>query len=271
MNEIVKSAIKLCIFISLANLPFITISQLIGMDTFLDSFENPNFYLYLQGSVHSIESNIEDGTFIIFQKSSHPDFTVMERDTILLCKDDEGIVCHRIYHINCIGSVKRYHIMGNNNSLADKPIYKKVLLKLSGEALQGERGYGIESKTVLSIAEEIKEVRDLGVEIAIVIGGGNIYRGASGDVSCVEKTSADYMGMLATVINALALQGALEKLGAFTRVLSAIEMPRVAEPFIRRRAIRHNWDGFSGASSRRGLHLARRRDPNHLRPKSNQK
>ena len=121
----------------------------------------------------------------------------------------------------------------------DKPIYKKVLLKLSGEALQGKRGYGIESETVLSIAEELKEVRDLGVEIAIVIGGGNIYRGASGEVSCVEKTSADYMGMLATVINALALQGALEKLGAFTRVLSAIEMPRVAEPFIRRRAIRH--------------------------------
>lgn len=121
----------------------------------------------------------------------------------------------------------------------DKPIYKRVLLKLSGEALQGERGYGIESQTVLSIAQEIKEVRDLGVEIALVIGGGNIYRGASGDVCCVEKTSADYMGMLATVINALAFQGALEKLGGFTRVLSAIEMPRVAEPYIRRRAIRH--------------------------------
>jgi len=121
----------------------------------------------------------------------------------------------------------------------DKPIYKRVLLKLSGEALQGERGYGIDSKTVLSIAEEITEIRDLGVEIAIVMGGGNIYRGSSGDVSCVEKTSADYMGMLATVINGLALQGALEKLGAFTRVLTAIEMPRVAEPYIRRRAIRH--------------------------------
>jgi uridylate kinase len=121
----------------------------------------------------------------------------------------------------------------------EKPIYKRILLKLSGEALQGERGYGIESETVLSIAREITEVRDLGVEIALVIGGGNIYRGASGDVSCVEKTSADYMGMLATVINGLALQGALEKSGAFTRVLSAIEMPRVAEPYIRRRAIRH--------------------------------
>ena len=128
MNEIVKSAIKLCIFISLANLPFITISQLIGMDTFLDSFENPNFYLYLQDSVHSIESNIKEGTFIIFQKSSHPDFTVMERDTILLCKDDEGIVFHRVYHINCIGSVKRYHIMDNNKSLADKPIYENQII-----------------------------------------------------------------------------------------------------------------------------------------------
>jgi uridylate kinase len=121
----------------------------------------------------------------------------------------------------------------------DRPVYKRILLKLSGEALQGERGYGIESETVLSIAQEIKEVRDLGIEIAIVIGGGNIYRGSSGDICCVEKTSADYMGMLATVINSLALQGALEKFGAFTRVLSAIEMPRVAEPYIRRRAIRH--------------------------------
>lgn len=121
----------------------------------------------------------------------------------------------------------------------DRPFYKRVLLKLSGEALQGKRGFGIDSKTVMSLAEEIRDVRDLGVEIALVIGGGNIYRGASGEVSCVEKTSADYMGMLATVINGLALQGALESLGAFTRVLSAIEMPRVAEPYIRRRAIRH--------------------------------
>jgi uridylate kinase len=121
----------------------------------------------------------------------------------------------------------------------DHPIYKRVLLKLSGEALQGERGYGIDSQVVMAIAEEIKEVRDLGVEIALVIGGGNIYRGSSGDIYCVEKTSSDYMGMLATVINGLALQGALEKLGVFTRVLTAIEMPRVAEPYIRRRAIHH--------------------------------
>ncbi len=121
----------------------------------------------------------------------------------------------------------------------DTPVYKRVLLKLSGEALQGECGYGIDSSTVMSIAEEIIEVRDLKVEIGVVIGGGNIYRGASGNISCVEKTSADYMGMLATVINGLALQGALEKLGAFTRLLTSIEMPKVAEPYIRRRAIRH--------------------------------
>lgn len=121
----------------------------------------------------------------------------------------------------------------------DQPVYKRVILKLSGEALQGERGYGIDSHTVMAIADEIKELRTLKIETAIVIGGGNIYRGASGDVSCVEKTSADYMGMLATVINGLALQGALEQFGAFTRVLTAIEMPKVAEPYIRRRAIRH--------------------------------
>jgi len=117
--------------------------------------------------------------------------------------------------------------------------FKRFLLKLSGEALQGDRQYGIDSATVMKIAAEIKELKILDVEIAIVIGGGNIYRGASGDVECVEKTSADYMGMLATVINGLALQGALEKLGVYTRVLSAIEMHQLAEPYIRRRAIRH--------------------------------
>jgi len=112
-------------------------------------------------------------------------------------------------------------------------------LKLSGEALKGERSYGIDNTTVTGIADEIQEVRELGVEIAVVIGGGNIYRGSSGEVECVEKTSADYMGMLATVINGLALQGALEKLGIYTRVLTAIEMHQLAEPYIRRRAIRH--------------------------------
>ena len=117
--------------------------------------------------------------------------------------------------------------------------YKKILLKLSGESLQGKRGFGIDGLKVMTIAEEIKKVKDLGAEVAIVLGGGNIYRGSSGEVDCVEKTSADYMGMLATVINGLALQGALEKLGIFTRVMTAIEMHQLAEAYIRRRAVRH--------------------------------
>jgi uridylate kinase len=121
----------------------------------------------------------------------------------------------------------------------DRRRFRRILLKLSGEALKGERAYGIDSATVTEIADEIKGVRELGIEMAVVIGGGNIYRGASGEVECVEKTSADYMGMLATVINGLALQGALEKLGVYTRVLTAIEMHQLAEPYIRRRAIRH--------------------------------
>lgn len=105
--------------------------------------------------------------------------------------------------------------------------------------MKGEKAYGIDNSTVTGIAEEIRGIRELGVEVAVVIGGGNIYRGASGDVECVEKTSGDYMGMLATVINGLALQGALEKFGIYTRVLTAIEMHQLAEPYIRRRAIRH--------------------------------
>ena len=117
--------------------------------------------------------------------------------------------------------------------------FKRILLKLSGEALQGKRGFGIDNATIISLASEIKKVRDLGVEIAIVLGGGNIYRGSSGDVEYVEKTSSDYMGMLATVINGLALQGSLEKLGIFTRVMTAIEMHQLAESYIRRRAVRH--------------------------------
>ena len=111
--------------------------------------------------------------------------------------------------------------------------FQRILLKLSGEALKGTRKYGIDSSAVIEIATEIKKVKELDIEIAIVIGGGNIYRGASGEVECVEKTSADYMGMLATVINGLALQGALEKLGIYTRVLTAIEMHQLAEPYIR--------------------------------------
>ncbi len=120
-----------------------------------------------------------------------------------------------------------------------KPVFKRVVLKLSGEALQGDKGYGIDPEVTQKIAEEIKEVKGLGVEIAIVIGGGNIYRGNSEKNGGVDRTTADYMGMLATVINGLALQDALEKLGVFTRVQTAIEMQELAEPYIRRRAIRH--------------------------------
>lgn len=120
-----------------------------------------------------------------------------------------------------------------------KPAFKRVVLKLSGEALQGNLGYGIDSNVLSSIADQIKEVRSLGIEIAIVIGGGNIFRGIAGSTKGMDRASADYMGMLATVINALALQDALERQNVFTRVLSAIQMQELAEPYIRRRAIRH--------------------------------
>jgi len=120
-----------------------------------------------------------------------------------------------------------------------KPIFKRVVLKLSGEALQGRMGYGIDYEACASIAKQIKEVRSLGVEIVIVIGGGNIFRGASGSGKGIDRVNADYMGMLATVINGLALQDALEKRGVFTRVQTAIDMQELAEPYIRRRAIRH--------------------------------
>jgi uridylate kinase len=117
--------------------------------------------------------------------------------------------------------------------------YKRILLKLSGEALQGSKSYGIDPEFLRKLAREIKEVADLGAEIAIVIGGGNIFRGVSGATQGMDRATADYMGMLATVINALALQDALEKEGLQTRVLTAIEMKEIAEPYIRRRAIRH--------------------------------
>ena len=120
-----------------------------------------------------------------------------------------------------------------------KPIFKRVVLKLSGEALQGRLGYGVDCDVTNSIAKQIKEVRALGIDIAIVIGGGNIFRGAIGSAKGIDRVSADYMGMLATVINGLALQDALEKNGVFTRVQTAIQMQQMAEPFIRRRAIRH--------------------------------
>jgi uridylate kinase len=117
--------------------------------------------------------------------------------------------------------------------------YKRILLKLSGESLMGNREYGIDSEVLNAFALEIKEVQQLGVEVGIVIGGGNIYRGVDLSADGIDKVTGDHMGMLATVINALALQNALEKKGMYTRCLTAINMERIAEPFIRRRAIRH--------------------------------
>ncbi|MGD0281502.1 MAG: UMP kinase [Dissulfurispiraceae bacterium] len=117
--------------------------------------------------------------------------------------------------------------------------YKRILLKMSGEALMGDRGYGIDPATVEFMAFEIRKVVESGIQIAVVIGGGNIFRGVEASVRGMERASADYMGMLATVINALALQNALERLGLQTRVQSAIEMRELAEQYIRRRAIRH--------------------------------
>ncbi len=119
------------------------------------------------------------------------------------------------------------------------PIYKRILLKLSGESLMGEKEYGIDDKVLKLYAEEIKLVHELGVEVGIVIGGGNIYRGVENSSDGIDKVTGDHMGMLATVINALALQSALEHHGMFTRCLTAINMEKIAEPFIRRRAIRH--------------------------------
>ena len=120
-----------------------------------------------------------------------------------------------------------------------RPTYTRVMLKISGEALMGDQGFGLHPPTVQRIAEEVKSVHDLGVEICMVIGGGNIFRGLQGSAQGMERTTADYMGMLATVMNALAMQSALESLGVFTRVISAIPMDQVCEPYIRRRAVRH--------------------------------
>jgi uridylate kinase len=120
-----------------------------------------------------------------------------------------------------------------------KTAYKRVLLKISGEALMGDQGFGLHPPTVERIAREVKTVHDLGVEICMVIGGGNVFRGLQGSAQGMERTTADYMGMLATVMNALAMQSALEGLGVYTRVISAIPMDQVCEPYIRRRAVRH--------------------------------
>jgi uridylate kinase len=119
------------------------------------------------------------------------------------------------------------------------PVYNRVLLKLSGEALMGDEAFGIDPAVTTQIAKEIAEVQELGVQTAVVIGGGNLFRGIAASAKGMERATADYMGMLATVINALALQDALEHVGILTRVMSAIEMRAVAEPFIRRRAVRH--------------------------------
>ena len=119
------------------------------------------------------------------------------------------------------------------------PVYKRVLLKLSGEALMGDQQYGVDPKVVAQIADDVNEIQRLGVETAIVIGGGNIFRGLAASARGMDRATADYMGMLATVINGLALQDALEQAEVLTRVVTAIEMRAVAEPFIRRRAVRH--------------------------------
>lgn len=117
--------------------------------------------------------------------------------------------------------------------------YKRILLKLSGESLAGKQGYGIDSQRLIEYAKEIKQVVDAGVQVAIVIGGGNIFRGVDGENSGIDRVQGDYMGMLATVINAMALQSGLEKSGLFTRLMSGIRIDQVCEPFIRRRAVRH--------------------------------
>jgi uridylate kinase len=121
----------------------------------------------------------------------------------------------------------------------EKLRYGRVVLKISGEALAGTQGFGLQHDMLVSVAEQVAEIRGMGVEVCLVVGGGNLWRGIAGSAQGMDRATADYMGMLATVMNALALQDALEKAGSDTRVLSAIEMRQVAEPYIRRRAIRH--------------------------------
>jgi uridylate kinase len=123
--------------------------------------------------------------------------------------------------------------------MSQKPRYRRVLLKLSGEMLAGDAGFGFDSDIIGRLADEVKSIRQLGVEVGLVIGGGNIFRGVQADSQGLDRVAGDYMGMLATAINALALQAALESRGMATRVLSAIEMRQIAEPYIRRRAVRH--------------------------------
>ncbi len=136
-----------------------------------------------------------------------------------------------------------------------EPIFKRVLLKLSGEALAATQGFGVDSPRIHEIAAELADVHSLGVQIAIVVGGGNFFRGVAEQAKDMDRVSAEHMGMLATVINALALQDALEKQNVYTRVQSAIEMNQVAEPFIRRRAIRHRSHGREGRDQVCSNHL----------------
>lgn len=144
-------------------------------------------------------------------------------------------------HITPDNSLQNEGNTNDSHSSKNHPMtYKRILLKLSGEALLGDKEFGIDSSILAKYAREIKTASDLGVEVAIVIGGGNIFRGVSGvEGGMKDRANADYMGMLATVINAMALQGALENEGVYTRLLSAIKMEQIAEPFIRRKAIRH--------------------------------
>jgi uridylate kinase len=125
------------------------------------------------------------------------------------------------------------------NDTQNSPAFSRILLKISGEALMGEQTFGIDVDVARSVAEEIRQVHDLGIQLAVVVGGGNIFRGLSKSAGKMDRSSADYIGMLATVMNAVVLQDALEKTGLQTRVLSAIDIPQLAEPFVRRRAIRH--------------------------------
>src|SRR5882672_4836295 len=131
--------------------------------------------------------------------------------------------------------------MTAEESNSQKPglVYPRVLLKISGEALMGEQNYGIDVDVARMVGEELKAVHELGVQIAVVVGGGNIFRGVSRSAGNMDRSSADYIGMLATVMNAVVLQDALEKIAVDTRVLSAVDIPQLAEPFIRRRAVRH--------------------------------
>ncbi len=126
-----------------------------------------------------------------------------------------------------------------DGAAGETPVYQRIVLKLSGESLSGPDDYGIHAATIQSIAREVKEVQDLGIQIAVIVGGGNIFRGARQQGLEIDRATGDYMGMLATVLNGLALQDAFEKVGCHTRMMSAIEMHQVAEPFIRRRATRH--------------------------------